>query len=334
MSKEQLQNRESEATQQKGKIDVLLEKMDNPSIEDIRSGWREKYIELHGVPIRLLGVSHHVKTLEIEEYRSALESAIANSERIIIEGVPTATAPEKVDEAVALVMSLNPKASEEELRKFFKKTLTDNPYMKFFENLGEIAAVHNKALLIADPNQDVLNVIRLQQRGIDVEKTKVGIALAMLLASMGFLHVANRPKMSRRAFLRSMGAGLGLGAMLGIGSFAEGIQVGLSNDRGRSKDPLGFLLYSYLDYRNVGVAEVLDCVAREARGKGSISLIYGRDHVEEIAFYATHPIERKAKYIAYKPFRSVQDSFAREFTYRDSRWEEKAWREKESLETK
>lgn len=313
-------------------------KIDHPSPEIVKQAWQVKKFQLNKRDIELVGVAHHPDTMKILEYKEKLELAIQNASLVILEGLPKVYNNYSKESIKQLVRSLDlmTDVSDEELDIFLDRNINNNPFLDFFGQLQRIAAKYNKCVAMVDPCENIYQDYLLKSENQRFERIKMitmVLSLAAMAGAVGVeaiyrvlpdkpgrekLATVKNPAISRRTFLKIIGsAAIAAGT---ISNFSTNASTNQSLGQDRNKNFTATALYNLYDYREAAVAEALDVFSKQNLGQGPIELVYGAFHVAGIKYYAEHPLERKAKLLAYAPFSKSPQEAIKVFSHESDGW--------------
>lgn len=304
---------------------------------------------MNGKRIEIRGVAHDPDTLKVPEYKEGLESAIKHASLIVLESAPTTDKKYPIETIQKLMRVMHANISDQEIESVMHEMIDNNPHAKFFEQLQDVAAKYHKNIAIVDPIEDIHKALVLQHDEATIEQSKRTALLASLVTMLGagmtrqilsFIDSVRKdkketvvsgehPRISRRSFLK-FAAVAGVGLFAGINALSIGASANQQSVRGKNREenPLGTMLYTLDDYREVAIAEALEKLSEQDLDAGPIEVIYGGLHVAGIRHYIEHPIERKMKLQAYKAFSGDLKDAVKVFSFTENGGWEKVAMEK------
>lgn len=300
-------------------------------LQEYRDAWQRDSFVLNGTKIEMFGIAHYPETLEVPEFKAELESAIENSSIVLYEIIPSQNkySPKELAEArIAIEPSM--KGAEGFFENYYDRTINRNPNFQFYDQLEAYAAKKKKPIAVSDPLEDVYKSILLEKCDASAQEAKYWTMLisATLATGVGIASLLKKPadnfdwnkKISRRGFAKILA---GSAASVALGSFLS--QKASEKNKnaeqmGRAKNPFGFALYEINDFRDAAAAEGLERLSKKFQGDKPVSIIYGSKHISSIKQYALSPLERKAKLLAYGPYRQHSGVETKIYEF-DEKWQ-------------
>ncbi len=278
-------------------VDDLLEKIEKQRRPEAEERVRfEREIFRHGkVNIDFVGVTHEPETLL--EYRDQIESAILNSDLVVLERSPDAMG----------TGDLSPSELAEGGINMFGGEI-------FYKELERLAAKHGKRILHIDPMKTVpleggkyydIPLDRSDQeiKGLHSKVGIAGVTPAVALTVKGIVgdirklikeglpqedkNESDSSAVSRRTFLK--GAVYAGAVATGANAIINGTNVGYY--KGVPKT----ILHGTQDYRDVIAADSVDQLEQSFTKSINVAMIYGAAHKAGIRTYLENPNLRKAK---------------------------------------
>lgn len=294
--------------------------------------WRPEKFNMNGQAVDFMGVIHAPETLENPRLFEEIKNAIEKAAIVVLELAPAAQGiftDEYLERLFAGMTQIG--------MRFDRETVVDrlrhNPITDFFTKVESMAAEANKTVLTVDPNDsDPVAQSRLDRADDYVKLAKISAFLSFAAPGVRKLikdhsDGINFKTTSRRKFLQRLGMG---GLAISSLALAPDIeQLGFrqnGQERGRWATSFGPLLYDYLDYRDVAVAEGLDYVTKNyaeivgPQAAGPVVPIYGSAHAKSVRHYCLEEDERQTKYQTYGLFRDEAPPVFRSYKYSAAGW--------------
>ncbi len=239
---------------------------------------RSRLVEVHGVPLFLVGVEHNIVSA-FTDWPSLVE-VLEKSDQLVGEADPAKISKE-ITEQTAF-------------------------YMMVYDALSYM----RKPLHSIDP-------LTPKQLAMDEKVKDAGITMQVLGGFGGVvcaIDATETRRLSRRGFLAALG-GSAATFLLGNNLMRTTGFKGLTTTYD-GYTPEEFFTTSSFDYRNVMIAKGLDLLAEKRFEKGRpVSAMYGALHPDHIQFYLKHPSIRQAKELCYAlTFRRVSENVIRSYS--------------------